>query len=502
METNAGPEFRSTGCSILLKRSFLFFLLLVFLPSHLLAATTSLKALTHDIESFMHNSDSRFAPAAMVRAQAILGAALVADRNHDAKTRQESIKAAETILTSAREQAQTFKSKYKGVLQLEQAATEASGKIPYAGLNAAENQLHALIRAFGHGELNRSVGLAAGAKNAFKSVLNARLPSLLGKTDAALLKASRAGAERYAPQSYMAARKWLARALAYKDGQSNRWPHHPALGLKLAHAASKLTLQIRQWRRHPESYEQLVMEARQGRFQIARALGIDVDATDAGLDENINVLVQRIHALRHDLAQERQTYNNKIAALKQLGANRLKQKTDALRSKMEKVQSKQMNNLKEIFRTKLERETFETRRQQRLRKLFKKGEVKILVNLDGSLLIRLSSLKFAPGETAIARKYFDLLSRLKAGLAQYPERKVSIEGHTDNQGDARANQKLSLKRAEAVRDFLTAAGMNGGRLKALGYGEVRPIASNDYARGRTMNRRIDVVIQAKKWNLN
>jgi len=126
--------------------------------------------------------------------------------------------------------------------------------------------------------------------------------------------------------------------------------------------------------------------------------------------------------------------------------------------------------------------------------------VEILVNLDGSLLIRLSALKFAPGKTTISQKYFDLLSRLKTGLEQYPDRKITIEGHTDNKGDAKANQKLSLKRAEVVRDFLTAAGMSNGRLKALGYGEVRPVASNDYERGRAMNRRIDIIIQPKSRN--
>jgi outer membrane protein OmpA-like peptidoglycan-associated protein len=85
---------------------------------------------------------------------------------------------------------------------------------------------------------------------------------------------------------------------------------------------------------------------------------------------------------------------------------------------------------------------------------------------------------------------------VKKALDQYADRKVVIEGHTDNKGDAKSNQKLSLKRAETVRDFLTASGLQKGRVKALGYGEVRPIASNDYERGRAMNRRIDVLIKA------
>ncbi|MDQ6959696.1 MAG: OmpA family protein, partial [Mariprofundaceae bacterium] len=477
------------------KRFLPVLLLLLFLPSILLAGE-SLDVLTQDIESFTHNPDSRFAPATMTRAQAVLGAALVADRKHDTKARQESLQAARAILTSAREQALSFRSKYGEALRLEQAATEVTGAMPYAGLDAAEKYLHALIQAFERGDLNQSVKLAADAKNAFKSVLDAKLPSLLDKTDAALLGASRTGAKRYAPQTYKAAQKWLANALAYKDGQSSRWPRHPALGIKLANTARELTLQIKQWRKHPDSYEQLVMQARRERLQVAQALGLNVDANDAAADVDIHILLQRINGMKSALAQERQSYKNDIAALKQLHALEMNEKIAALQNEMARNQSRQVGDLKEAFRAKLERETFETRRQQQLHKLFKKDEVEILANLDGSLLIHLSALKFAPGKTTIARKYFDLLHRLKAGLEQYPDRKIIIEGHTDNQGDARANQKLSLKRAEVVRDFLTAAGMSGGRLKALGYGEVRPIASNDYDRGRAMNRRIDIVIQA------
>jgi len=479
------------------KANFLLVLfLLLLLPSGLLAKE-SLESLTQNIEAFIKSPDSRFAPATTARAQAVLGAALVADKNHDMKARQDSLQTAEAMLTSARKQAQTFKSKYKDVLQLEQAATEASGNIPDAGLDAAKRHLQTLVQAFEHGNLNQSVKLTADAKKAFKSVLSSKLPPLLDKTDAAILMASREGAKRYAPQSYKAAREWLANALAYTDGLSNDWPRHPALGLKLANAARELTLQVKQWRKHADSYEQLVMQARRERLRLARALGISVDAT---ADVDTNILLHRINGMKSALAQDRQTYKNNITALKVVHTHEMQEKIAALKNEMARNQSQQVGALKEAFRAKLERETFETRRQQQLHKLFKKGEVEILANLDGSLLIRLSVLKFAPGKTAITQKYFDLLSRLKTGLEQYPNRKIIIEGHTDNKGDAKANQALSLKRAEVVRDFLTAAGMNGGRLKALGYGEIRPIASNDYERGRAMNRRIDIFIQPKNRN--
>jgi len=91
-----------------------------------------------------------------------------------------------------------------------------------------------------------------------------------------------------------------------------------------------------------------------------------------------------------------------------------------------------------------------------------------------------------------------LLGRLKQAMDIYQDRSLRIEGHTDDRGDVKPNQVLSLKRAEAVRDFLIAAGADGTRLKALGYGEVRPIASNEFTQGRDMNRRIDVIINAPK----
>jgi len=159
--------------------------------------------------------------------------------------------------------------------------------------------------------------------------------------------------------------------------------------------------------------------------------------------------------------------------------------------------SLQISSMKDAFRAKLERETFELKRQKRLRSLFPDKGVEIIVNLDGSLLVRLSILKFSSGSRKLDARYFDLLGRVKEAMDIYGDRNFRIEGHTDSLGDVKVNQQLSLRRAESVRDFLIAAGVDAGSIKALGYGEVRPIASNEFAQGRKMNRRIDVVIEAR-----
>ncbi len=69
--------------------------------------------------------------------------------------------------------------------------------------------------------------------------------------------------------------------------------------------------------------------------------------------------------------------------------------------------------------------------------------------------------------------------------------KIRIEGHTDADGDAKYNKKLSQKRADAVKSFLVKAGIDGSKLKAVGYGEDKPVASNETEEGKEKNRRVE-----------
>ena len=76
-----------------------------------------------------------------------------------------------------------------------------------------------------------------------------------------------------------------------------------------------------------------------------------------------------------------------------------------------------------------------------------------------------------------------------------PSLKVEIGGHTDNVGSVEANKKLSAARAKAVYDHLTANGIDASRLSFRGYGETKPIASNDTPEGRAENRRVEMKVE-------
>lgn len=86
------------------------------------------------------------------------------------------------------------------------------------------------------------------------------------------------------------------------------------------------------------------------------------------------------------------------------------------------------------------------------------------------------------------------MSQLADFMKQYPDRRVSIEGHTDNIGTPAYNTELSQRRADAVKSQLVGMGIAGDRISTVGYGKNFPVASNDTDTNRAINRRVEVVI--------
>ncbi|MEM9982274.1 MAG: OmpA family protein [Bacteroidota bacterium] len=107
----------------------------------------------------------------------------------------------------------------------------------------------------------------------------------------------------------------------------------------------------------------------------------------------------------------------------------------------------------------------------------------------------LRSVYFQKGAVQLAETSLKELDKLVVLLEGNPTAVIEIGGHTDNVGSAYQNKVLSQQRAEAVLTYITSKGIGRDRLKAVGYGEERPIASNDDEKeGRELNRRTDFVI--------
>ncbi|WP_028671796.1 OmpA family protein [Saccharospirillum impatiens] len=113
---------------------------------------------------------------------------------------------------------------------------------------------------------------------------------------------------------------------------------------------------------------------------------------------------------------------------------------------------------------------------------------------DRGLVLTLGDVLFATGSADIQGGSNQNLEKLANFLTRYPDRDVTIEGHTDNTGTASFNQTLSQQRADSVRRYLIERNIASNRMTTSGLGLDHPVASNDTATGRQQNRRVEVII--------
>ncbi|MBX2836568.1 MAG: OmpA family protein [Gammaproteobacteria bacterium] len=106
----------------------------------------------------------------------------------------------------------------------------------------------------------------------------------------------------------------------------------------------------------------------------------------------------------------------------------------------------------------------------------------------------IEGVNFSSGSDALTASAEEVLQGVANVLTQYPNVRVSIEAHTDNQGAADSNLQLSKRRAIAVARYLVNRGIAGGRLQPRAHGESKPIASNATAEGRAQNRRVEFLV--------
>lgn len=104
----------------------------------------------------------------------------------------------------------------------------------------------------------------------------------------------------------------------------------------------------------------------------------------------------------------------------------------------------------------------------------------------------LSGVTFQPGKAILTSNSFTILDQVYESLVEWPEVKLEIQGHTDNLGNDKANLRLSQLRADEVKMYFVRKGVDGSRLRSVGYGEEFPVADNHSADGREKNRRVEL----------
>jgi outer membrane protein OmpA-like peptidoglycan-associated protein len=122
------------------------------------------------------------------------------------------------------------------------------------------------------------------------------------------------------------------------------------------------------------------------------------------------------------------------------------------------------------------------------------SEITNLRETPRGVVISLSDILFETGKSRLRPGAESNVRQISAILNQYPDYRISVEGHTDSRGSDALNDKLSQERASSVRNALVAGGVTPDRITSVGFGEKQPVADNNTEAGRQQNRRVEVIV--------
>ncbi len=125
-------------------------------------------------------------------------------------------------------------------------------------------------------------------------------------------------------------------------------------------------------------------------------------------------------------------------------------------------------------------------------------EIELVEEARGLKISLTSKVLFDTGQSEIKSISYSALGEVVSVLNAYFENNIVIEGHTDSVGSSDYNQTLSERRAQSVFNHITAKGIKRDRIEWKGYGEEKPVATNRTRKGRSLNRRVDIIILKDK----
>jgi outer membrane protein OmpA-like peptidoglycan-associated protein len=328
--------------------------------------------------------------------------------------------------------------------------------------------------------------MLAGAATARPAIGQEVRTEVLGEAERLREQARDADAHKRAPMTYEYADSLYNEAGILLESEPPRIEEARELGkaaaLGFAHA-QRLAPLADSIRNRKVSGEEILLRREAYLAALSEALALSPRFTE-GIEAVAAFTLEEAVALQAEHRRLVQTLDERTAEVAVLAA-----RLDTAEARLVDLERREAEAAAELRR----RQDTE-RRLREVRAVFDPEEAEVLVT-DDRVTIRLTGLTFASGSAELGSGNSQLLTKLERVVREFPGSRITVEGHTDNVGEDAANQALSQRRAIAVRDYLLAGiAMSADRISAVGFGKARPIAPNETAEGRRLNRRIDVTI--------
>jgi len=125
------------------------------------------------------------------------------------------------------------------------------------------------------------------------------------------------------------------------------------------------------------------------------------------------------------------------------------------------------------------------------------NEVLQTTDTPRGLVVNMADVLFETGKYALSQDAQLKLAKLSGMIQAHPGLNLAVEGNTDTTGSADFNMKLSQQRADSVREFLITQGTSPDTITAKGMGQDNPVADNNTATGRKLNRRVEIIVSGE-----
>lgn len=404
------------------------------------------------------------APTGFAAAESKLNSAISLGRSKRNEQVIALIKEAETIVARAESDATTTKKLMREVLEARQMAIAAGAdSMMKARFEVLDNKLRKAAKKVEAGDIE---GAKKWRPEMIQGYAEVELEAL--KQDATeqarqdIAEAIEKEADDYAPRTLKLAREELALAVAVLETnrtQREKARNHALRSSQLALQSMEITDLVNDFERRDFTLEDIVLWYQKQLSLINEPSGEQLS----------------LHLPNHEVVQ---TLRNKLATYASMQQSELATRMD-LQSRLEAVE-------------KANRDA--QARYDKIQDLFSPEEGNVY-RQGHNVLLELHAFNFPSGRSEIQAENFALLDKIVTAIRSFPNPSVVVSGHTDSVGSTKINLNLSQRRAETVASFLEkVSGIDKTRLTAIGYGESRPVASNETAVGRTSNRRIEVLI--------
>jgi outer membrane protein OmpA-like peptidoglycan-associated protein len=412
-----------------------------------------------------------------------------ASKDYDrGKNIQKKISELKTFLESALQNSKMAKYTFEVVLQAQEDALEANAiEFSRELYEKAEGLFFDATRTLENGSLPKAKEKSGAAEKLYReSELVAIKASIIGNVKEHIQKAQDKDVNKYAPITFKTALALLNDAekilTSNRSAKTEARKKAEAAAYEIKHATYLASI-IQKIKKDDSNWEKMILQNEKYLIQLINQLGFTPEF-DQGFETPVQAGVDAIKSLRQEkqqLSTEISSQDQRIESL-EATINNLKLALD--KSKELEAGLKAKLNLEQQKRDKF----------NKIESIFSRNEAKVLREGE-EIRIRLIGLNFVSGKAVINPEYFQLLTKLQRVIRLFDNHQITIEGHTDNIGDDRLNQSLSLQRAKAIKSYLMAnMALSDDQIVAVGYGELKPIASNDSEDGRAQNRRIDVVL--------